>query len=78
MIVKVGQKTRDRGRRQRVTSSHSRYKYSFSWTRRPSEVVASCAGPELPRDGRRGTRSGEGGGGAKKRKKPQESYVILL
>ena len=34
----IGRKTREGGRRQRVTSNHSRK------TRRPSEAVASCRG----------------------------------
>ena len=45
VMVEVGWKTRERGRRQRVTRSHSRM------TQRPSEIVASYKGPE-PRDGR--------------------------
>ena len=43
-VIEVGRKTRERGRRQRVTSSRSRK------PRRPSETVAPCRRPE-PRDG---------------------------
>ena len=46
------------------TSNHSRK------TRRPSDTVASCGGPE-PRDGRRGTGSGRSEEG--RRRKPQKS-----
>ena len=51
MIAETVWKTREEGRRQRVTSSHSRK------TQRPSETVASCGEPE-PRDKRR--RAGPG------------------
>ena len=51
VVIEVGRKTREGGRRQRVTSNRSRK------TRRPSETVVSCEGLE-PRDGRRGTGSG--------------------
>ena len=51
MVIEVGRKTREGGRRQRVTSNLSRK------TRRPSKTVESCRGPEL-RDGRRGSGSG--------------------
>ena len=61
----------ERERRHRVTSSHSRK------TRRPSDIVMSCGGPE-PRDGRRrrGTRQDRGGrrrGQRKRKKTPKES-----
>ena len=46
VMVEVGRKTRERGRRQRLTRSHTRK------TRSPSEAVASCGGPE-PGNGRR-------------------------
>ena len=49
--IQVGRKTLEGGRRQRVTSNHR------PKTRRTSETVASCGGPQ-PRDGRRGTGSG--------------------
>ena len=51
VAVEGGREKRDGEQRQRLTSNHSRK------TRRPSETVASCGGPE-PRDGRRGTRLG--------------------
>ena len=51
VVIEAGWKTREGGQRQLLTSNHSRK------TRRPSETVASCGGPE-PRDGRRGTGSG--------------------
>ena len=51
LIVEVGRKTREGGRRQLLTSNHSRK------TRRTSETVASYEGPDL-RYGRRGTGSG--------------------
>ena len=44
VIVTVGRKTRETGRRQRVTSGHSRK------TQRPVEIAASCGRPR-PRDG---------------------------
>ena len=46
--IEVGRKTREEGRRQRLTRNHSRK------TTCPSEPVASCEGSE-PRDGRRVT-----------------------
>ena len=51
VVIEVGRKMRERGRRKRVNSNCSRK------TRRPSETVASYGGPE-PRGGRRGTGSG--------------------
>ena len=51
VVLKVDREIREIGRHKRVTSNHSRN------TRRPSEAVASCGGPE-PRDGRRDTGSG--------------------
>ena len=62
VALELGRKTREGGRRQRVTSHHS------CKTRRPSETVASCRGPE-PRGGRRRT----GSGGVEKRQRSARS-----
>ena len=51
VVIEVGRKTPEGGRRQRVSSNHSRK------TPCSSETVASCLGSE-PRDGRRGAGSG--------------------
>ena len=45
VVIEAGRKTREGGRHQRVTSNRSRR------TRRPSETVATCVGPDS-RDGR--------------------------
>ena len=58
VVIEVSRKTREGGRRQRVTSNHNRK------TRRPSETVALC-GRSKSRDRRRGT----GSGGAEERRK---------
>ena len=58
VVIEVGRRTREGGRRQRVTSNHNRK------TRRPSETVALCGRSKF-RDGRRGTGSG---GGEERRK----------
>ena len=67
VVIGMGRKTREGGRHQRVMRYHNRK------TRRPSEAIPSCGGPE-PRDGRRGTGSGKCGD-VKKRKKKQECYT---
>ena len=54
VVIEVGRKTREGGRRQRVNSNHSRK------TRRSSETVASCGRPK-PRDGMEGTGPGMAG-----------------
>ena len=55
VVLDVGRKTREGGRRQRVTSNHSRQ------TRCPSKTVISCGGPEP-----RGTGSGRAKEGRKR------------
>ena len=52
VVVEVGRKTREGERRQQRVSSNPSRK-----TRRPSETVASCGGPESS-NGRRGSASG--------------------
>ena len=67
VVIEVGLKTRDGGRRQQVANSHSRK------TQRPSDTVASCGGPEL-RDGRRGTGSGR----AEERRGSARNAIIFI
>ena len=65
VVKEVGRKTREGGRRERLTSNRS------CKTQRPSETVASCRKPE-PRYGRRGTGSGRAEVGQRSAKTPQE------
>ena len=48
MVIEVGRKPREWGRRQPITNNHSHK------IRRPSKITVPCEGLE-PRDGRRGT-----------------------
>ena len=69
VVIGMGRKTREGGRHQRVMRYHN------SKTRRPSEAIPSCGGPE-PRDGRRGTGSGKCGD-VKKRKKNRSVIHVM-
>ena len=63
-VIEVGRKMLEGRRRQRVTINHSRK------TRRPSEIVTSCEGPE-PTDGRQGTGSRRAGEGRRSARNPR-------
>ena len=66
VMIEVVQETREEGRRQRATSSHSHKKI-----RHPSDTVATCKESER-RDGRRGAGPGRAEEERKSEKKTEE------